>query len=32
MYFMKRLAPGLTARMNRALYARMERRLTGVSP
>jgi NAD(P)-dependent dehydrogenase (short-subunit alcohol dehydrogenase family) len=26
MYFMKRLAPGLTARMNRALYARMERR------
>jgi hypothetical protein len=25
MYFLKRLAPGLTARLNRALAARMER-------
>jgi NAD(P)-dependent dehydrogenase (short-subunit alcohol dehydrogenase family) len=32
MYYMKRLAPGLTARMNRALYARMERQMQGVSP
>ena len=32
MYFMKRLAPGLTARVNHALYARMERQIGRVSP
>jgi len=31
MYLMKRLAPGLTARLNRALQARMERQM-GLSP
>ena len=30
MYFLKRLAPGLTARLNRALAARVERRRRGV--
>jgi NAD(P)-dependent dehydrogenase (short-subunit alcohol dehydrogenase family) len=32
MYFLKRLAPGLTARINRALSARMERQIARVSP
>jgi len=32
MYFLKRFAPGLTARVNRRLWARMERQLLGATP